>query len=146
MLAHRADFTIVGVLMLLAAVTRIYNLENYPGWYVDEGVYVSQAWAVLHLGELAPYTYWYDHPPGGWLQLSGWFALTGALIRHGAQSVLAGREFMVVMAMAVAALLYVLARRLGLRRGFAILASLLWILSPLAISFSRLVLLDNIAV
>lgn len=144
--AYRADYIIVTVLALLALATRGYNLANYPGWFVDEGVYVSQAWSVYTGEGLAPYTYWYDHPPLGWIQIAVWFFASGAFIRYGNEPMLAGREFMVVMAMATAVLLYVLARRLGARRVFAVLVSLLWIASPLAISFSRMVLLDNITV
>ena len=39
-------------------------------FFDDEGTYASQAWSVTHLRALAPYTYWYDHPPLGWLVLS----------------------------------------------------------------------------
>ena len=37
----------------------------------DEGTYLAQAWAVQHGQGLAHYTYWYDHPPLGWIQLAG---------------------------------------------------------------------------
>jgi 4-amino-4-deoxy-L-arabinose transferase-like glycosyltransferase len=53
---------------------------------------------------------------------------------------------MVVLRVVSAALIYLLARRLGMRKGFAGLAVLLFGLSPLAVSFGRFVLLDNIAV
>lgn len=140
------DTLIAGIIAVLAAVSRIWNIAGYPRWFTDEGVYVSQAWAVQYEHVLAPYTYWYDHPPGGWIQMALWSVLTGAQHRHKADSVLAGREYMVVMAVATAVLMYVLARRLGFRRPFAAAASLLWILSPLALTFSRYVLLDNIAI
>jgi len=140
------DFWFCAVIGVLTFVTRVVNLGNYPRWFTDEGVYVSQAWAVKTLGSLAPYTYWYDHPPGGWIQLAGWFGLTGALERNGSSSILAGREFMVVVAMAAAILIYALARRLGVHGGYAFFAALLYILSPLAIAYSRYVLLDNMAI
>ena len=35
---------------------------------------MAEAWAVYMRGDLAHYTYWYDHPPGGWLQLAAFFA------------------------------------------------------------------------
>src|SRR5438477_5550899 len=42
-------------------------------------------------------------------------------------------------------MVYVLARRIGIRRLFAALAVLLFTLSPLALHYQRMVLLDNIA-
>lgn len=143
---HRTDFLAAGILALLTAITRIWNLAGYPRWFTDEGVYVSQAWAVEYQHHLAPYTYWYDHPPLGWVQVAIWGLLTGSWQRNSTASIMAGREFMVVMAVAAVVLTYVLARRLGIRRNFAIVAGLLYCLSPLAVSFSRYVLLDNIAV
>lgn len=142
----RIDYALSAVIAALTLVTRLLNIGNYPRWFIDEGVYVSQAWAVKILGELAPYTYWYDHPPFGWIQIAGWFGLSGALERDGASSIMAGREYMAALAIATAVLIYALARRLGLRVGFALLASLLYVFSPLAIAYSRYILLDNIAI
>lgn len=142
----RTDYALSAVIAVLTLVTRMVNIGNYPRWFIDEGVYVSQAWAVKSLGELAPYTYWYDHPPFGWIQIAGWFGLSGALERNGASSITAGREYMAVLAVVTAVLIYALARRLGIRVGFALLASLLYVLSPLAIAYSRYVLLDNVAI
>lgn len=142
----RIDYALSAVIAALTLVTRMFNIGNYPRWFIDEGVYVSQAWAVKNLGELAPYTYWYDHPPFGWIQIAGWFGLSGALERNGASSIMAGREYMAVLAVVTAVLIYALARRLGVRVGFALLASLLYVFSPLAIAYSRYVLLDNIAI
>ncbi len=52
------------------AVVNAIGLYTGPIRFDDEGTYVSQALAVLD-GSLAPYTYWYDHPPLGWILLSG---------------------------------------------------------------------------
>ena len=52
---------------------------------------------------------------------------------------------MLVPALASAGLLYALARRLGMRRGFAAAAVLLFALSPLSVSVVRQVYLDNFA-
>ncbi len=48
----------------------------------DEGTYTAQAWAITHLGELTHYTYWYDHPRTGWIQIAGYTSLTGAFARY----------------------------------------------------------------
>src|SRR4051794_12493202 len=61
------------VCALLAVVGCVYlpNITGFPGASDDEGTYLAQAWAVQHGVGLAHYTYWYDHPPLGWLQLAG---------------------------------------------------------------------------
>jgi Dolichyl-phosphate-mannose-protein mannosyltransferase len=120
------------------------GMSRAPQRVDDEGTYVAQAWAVQHWGTLAHYTYWYDHPPLGWLLIAAWTAATGAFGRA-VSAVAAGRELMLVLQLASAALLYVLARRLGLRRPAAAGAVLLFALSPLALAFHRAVYLDNVA-
>lgn len=136
----------VGVLVSLAVITSVWNLAGYPLRFVDEGVYVAQAWSIPSLGELTNYTYWYDHPPLGWIQISLWSVLTGMLHRFATDTVLAGRTFMVLVRVVAVLLVFVLARRLRFRLLFAFAAGLLYVFSPLAVSFGRYVLLDNIAI
>jgi Dolichyl-phosphate-mannose-protein mannosyltransferase len=140
---HRPGLLLVGGLLLVAAVVLGAGATRFPAFSDDEGTYVAQAWAVLAEGSLAHYTYWYDHPPLGWLQLAvvGWFLdpiLSGP-------AVVEGRRLMLVPALVSCGLLYMLARRLGLNRGFAAAAVALFALSPLSVSFLRMVYLDNIA-
>ena len=130
-------------LALAAILTRASHL-GAQGFSDDEGTYVAQAWSVVHHGTLSPYTYWYDHPPLGWLLLSLWQVLTSPFL-HAATAVGSGRELMVVLAGLDAALLYVAARRLGLSSPAGISAAGLWVLSPLAVDYSRMVFLDGIA-
>jgi len=108
-------------LLTLTAVTRLINLAGTPQRFDDEGTYVAQAYAALKLGALSHYTYWYDHPPVGWLQIAGYFGVTGALDRH-SSSVAAGREAMVAAAVVSALMLWLLARRIGFGRPTAALA------------------------
>ena len=136
---------LVFALTALTAAVRLQGLAKGPAYRDDEGTYVAQAWAVRHLGSLAHYTYWYDHPPLGWLVIALWRWLTEPFL-HPATEVLAGRQLMVVMAAADAALLLTIARRLGLRWWAGATAALLWALSPLAVAFSRSVWLDDVAV
>ena len=91
-----------------------------------------------HWRTLGHYTYWYDHPPLGWLLLAAWTSLTGAFDRA-ATAVAAGRELMLVLQLVSAALLYGVARRLGLRRPAAAGAVLVFSLSPLALGMHRAV-------
>jgi hypothetical protein len=131
-------------LLVLTAVLRLVNLVGAPQRIDDEGTYVAQAFAMLHLGELTHYTYWYDHPPFGWLQIAGWLGL--AEKTWGVpDAVAAGRQFMVVAAVLAAALLWVLVRRLGYGRIAAGAAVAVLALSPLAVQYQRTVYLDNLA-
>ncbi|HEX6676844.1 MAG TPA: glycosyltransferase family 39 protein [Actinomycetes bacterium] len=134
---------LLGLLVVVAAV-QATGMTHAPQRADDEGTYVAQAWAVLHWHTLAHYTYWYDHPPLGWLLLAAWAGVTGAFTRA-ASAVAAGRELTLVAQLASAALLFGLARRLGLRRLTAALGVLLFSLSPLALSYHRAVYLDNLA-
>ena len=131
------------VLAVTAAVL-MTGLEGNPQRIDDEGTYAAQAWSVFHLGGLTHYTYWYDHPPLGWIQIAVYAELTGAWVRH-ATAVGAAREAMVVFAVASAALLYVLARKLRVSRPAAAAAVLVFALSPLAVQYHRDVYIDNVA-
>ncbi|MGB8651132.1 MAG: glycosyltransferase family 39 protein [Mycobacteriales bacterium] len=135
---------VVLVVTAVAVAARVIGLAQGPQYSDDEGTYVAQAWAVVHNGTLAHYTYWYDHPPLGWLVIAAWQALTAPFL-HPATAVLGGRQLMVVLSAVDAALLVVVARRLGLRCWAAATAGLLWALSPLAVSYSRSVWLDDVA-
>ncbi|MDT0351107.1 glycosyltransferase family 39 protein [Pseudonocardia charpentierae] len=135
---------LVGVLLLLTAAVRLINLTGAPQRIDDEGTYVAQAYALLHYGELSHYTYWYDHPPLGWLQIAGWFLLTGGP-DAASTAVASGRGFMVIVAVITAALLWTLARRLGLSLAAAATAVAVFAMSPLAVELGRTVYLDNIA-
>lgn len=131
-------------LLLVAGLVHRINLAGAPQRIDDEGTYTAQAYAVERFGELAHYTYWYDHPPLGWLQIAGWTSLTQAFDRLD-PAVLAGREAMLVAHLASVALLWVLARRYQLGRPAAAAAVLVYALSPLAVQFHRTVYLDNVA-
>lgn len=128
-------------LLGLTAVVRLANLVGAPQRVDDEGTYVAQAYAMLHLGGVTHYDYWYDHPPVGWAHIAGWFALTGPT----ADAVASARSFMVIIAVVTAALLWVLVGRLGYGLVTAGAAVAVMAMSPLAVQFQRSVYLDNIA-
>jgi hypothetical protein len=131
-------------LLLLVTLALVHGIQRFPAVTDDEGTYVAQAWAFRTTGSLAHYTYWYDHPPLGWMQLA---ALHEALsfVSRAPTAVLDARYVMLVPALASVALVYVLARRCGLTRPFAALATLAFGLSPLSVAFMREVLLDGFA-
>lgn len=143
---HRISLLTMLPVFGLVAMISIINFNGFPGRVNDdEGTYVAQAWAVLFRGELAHYTYWYDHPPLGWLQIAGYAWLTDGFHRA-ATAVTVGREFMVLMHMLACAMMYVLARRLNFHRVTGAAAVLLFTFSPVALYYHRMVFLDNIAI
>ena len=144
--AHWLSLLVVAGLLLAVGTVHAIGYDRFPGRINDdEGTYVAQAWAVQHWHSLAHYTYWYDHPPGGWITIAGYTWLTSAFERL-PTAVSAGREFMIVVNLVSAAMLYLLGRRLGYQRLAAAGAVLLFGLSPLAVPFQRMVFLDNLAV
>lgn len=140
----RTERVVVGLGLMLIAVVYSLNLAGWPKYFDDEGTYYSQAWAVQHLGSLAPYTYWYDHPPVGWLQLALFTWLPDMVVK-GNSDLLSGRIVMIGYALVSAALLYRLARRLGMTFFWSLTVMLLWALNPLALSEGRQIFLDNVA-
>jgi hypothetical protein len=142
--AHKASIATLVPVLVVVALVHASGMAAAPQRADDEGTYVSQAWAILHLNTLAHYTYWYDHPPLGWILAAVYAAVTGAFARA-PNAVAAGREFLLFLQVVSSVLLYVLARRLELRRLAAAGAVLLFGLSPLAVMFHRAVFLDNIA-
>jgi len=141
----RRERVVVGLGLLLVGVVHSLNLAGWPRYWDDEGTYYSQAWSVTNLGSLAPYTYWYDHPPVGWLQLAGFSWIPDVLVGSANSAVLSGRIVMVAYTVVTALLVHLLARRLGMPLGWAVLAMLFWALNPLVIFMGRQVFLDNVA-
>ena len=140
---RRSGILALGAVLLVCGVIQAVNMYGAPQRADDEGTYVTQAWALLHWHTLAHYTYWYDHPPLGWMVMALWFLVTGGTA-HAPSAVDAGRQFMVVVQELSAALLYLLARRVGLARWTSALAVLAFSLSPLALYYHRMVYLDNV--
>ncbi|HEX5740577.1 MAG TPA: hypothetical protein VFY17_03360, partial [Pilimelia sp.] len=142
---HPADRPLLLGLTALTAVAHGLNLGGGPVFGADEGTYLAQAWAVREGVGLAHYTYWYDHPPFGWIQLAALGWLPDLLLR-GQPALVAGRVAMTVFALVSVVLLYLLARRLRLPPWAAATAVALFVLSPLGLALHRQVYLDNIAV
>jgi 4-amino-4-deoxy-L-arabinose transferase-like glycosyltransferase len=121
-----------------------WNLEGFPARVDDdEGTYVAQAWAILYEHTLTHYSYWYDHPPLGWIQIAAFAWVTDGFDRV-ADAVYVGREFMWCLTLVGCVLVYALCRRLGLRQATSAVAVLLFGLSPIAQYFHRMVSLDNL--
>ncbi len=141
---HARSLAWVLPVVAIAALVQAWNMGGIPQRIDDEGTYTAQAWAITHLGELTHYTYWYDHPPLGWIQIAGYTSLTGAFARY-PFAVEAAREAMVFFAAVSAVLVFVLGRRLGMSRPASAVAVLVFGLSPLALQYHRTVYIDNVA-
>lgn len=143
--SSRPDLLLCFGLLAVILLVQGWNITHFPTLSDDEGTYLAQAWAVQQGEGLAHYTYWYDHPPLGWIQIA---ALTWipSLLAPETMSVATMRFAMLLVSAACAVLLYVLARRLFLPRWAAGLAMLLFGLSPLSVVLQREIFLDNIAV
>lgn len=141
----RLDRYLAGGLTLMVVGVLAGNITGFPTATDDEGTYLAQAWAVQHGRGLAHYTYWYDHPPLGWIQLAGLSWLPALLGLHG-PTVALGRLAMLPVVAASLLLVYLICRRLGLARWAAALALLTYGLSPLAVTMNRQIYLDSFAV
>ncbi len=124
-------------------IAHAINMFNFPRYELDEGTYMSSAWAILH-GQIAPYAYGYGHPPLAWIQIAGWIQLTGGFFTFG-NALNSGRVLMVFYATGCSLLVYLITRRLGGNRSVGLVALVIFSLSPLSLTYQRQVLLDNVA-
>ncbi|RJT81857.1 phospholipid carrier-dependent glycosyltransferase [Arthrobacter cheniae] len=141
----RQDRLVMAALFIMAVVFSLWNLTGAPSYQDDEGTYTAQAFSV-HKGTLAPYTYWYDHPPLGWIQIAAlnWIPM---LFNLGDGTAIGATRYVIAaFFVSSAILLYMLARRLTVRIPFAALTTVVFILSPLSLVLGRQVYLDNVAV
>ncbi|MFD5792903.1 ArnT family glycosyltransferase [Streptomyces diastatochromogenes] len=143
--SSRSDLLLCGLLLAAILVVQGWNIADYPTLSDDEGTYLAQAWAFQQGKGLAHYTYWYDHPPLGWVQIALLTWIPSA-ISPGSMTVGSMRIAMLVISGISAVLVYVLGRRLSLPRWAAGLGMALFGLSPLAVVLQREIFLDNIAV
>lgn len=132
---------VIGLLATL--VTHALNMFNFPRYELDEGTYMSNAWAVMN-GLITPYAYGYGHPPVGWIQIAAWVQLTGGFFTFG-NALNSGRVLMLFYALGCSLLVYLIVRRLGASRSAGLLAMVIFSLSPLSVTYQRQTLLDNIA-
>jgi hypothetical protein len=146
-LGRSADFWICAALTLIVLLVQGWNIVGYPTVFDDEGTYLAQAWAIDHGVGMAPYTYWFDHPPLGWIQLSALAWIPSLLFHAPGQIVVAySRIIMLPFTAASSIFVYVLARRMNLPRWSAGLAVALFGLCPLSVTLQREIFLDNVSV
>jgi 4-amino-4-deoxy-L-arabinose transferase-like glycosyltransferase len=141
----RTDLYLAAALTAVVLALLCWNIAGFPTASDDEGTYLAQAWAVQHGKGLAHYTYWYDHPPLGWIQLAG-LSWIPSLLAPSLIAVAAGRLAMLPVQAAGLLLVYLVSRRVGLPRWAAALALLTYGLSPLYVTMGRQIYLDSFAV
>ncbi|MEP7166359.1 MAG: glycosyl hydrolase family 8 [Candidatus Woesebacteria bacterium] len=135
--------SLITIVLCLSALLHGYNMFHFPYYDNDEGSYMSQAWSLVNAGKLAPYTYWYDHAPAGWMLIGAWSILTGGFYTFGF-SLNSGRVLMLVLQVCSTLFVFVIAKRLTKSNFAATVAALIFACTPLGIFFHRRVLLDNI--
>lgn len=138
-----SDLITLAIIPIISGLPHAFNMLNYPYYENDEGVYMSQAWSIITQGRMAPYTYWYDHAPGGWIFIALWTLITGGFFTFGF-SINSGRVLMFLLHIFSALFIYAITIKLTKDKLSGLLAVLIFSISPLAIYFQRRVLLDNI--
>ena len=132
--------------MVTGALTHGYHLFTYPLYITDEGIYMEQAWSVLREGRLSPYTYIYDHAPGGWLVIAAWVSILPHQFETFGNPINSGRVLMLIVHVASVYLLFQTTYRLSHSTVAAVIATFFFNFSPLAVFYQRMVLLDNLMV
>jgi endo-1,4-beta-D-glucanase Y len=139
------EILVVVIVLAIAGLAHGYNMFRFPYYENDEGTYLSQAWSLITQGKLAPYTYWYDHAPVGWIFVSIWLLITRSVFIFGS-SINSGRVFMLLIHLASTYLVIRIAKKLTGNILPGVIAALIFSLSPLGIYFQRRLLLDNIMI
>jgi endo-1,4-beta-D-glucanase Y/4-amino-4-deoxy-L-arabinose transferase-like glycosyltransferase len=133
------------IVFIIIFYSHAVNLFQYPYYENDEGTYMSQAWAIVKENRLAPYTYWYDHAPFGWMFIAFFTYLVGGFYTFGT-AIDTGRVFMLILHLISCLLIIKIIKKAtgNIWAGFA--SVLFFSLLPLANYFQRRVLLDNLLV
>lgn len=144
---HHPKFEYAILIFLLVFVTFIrgWNMFNLPYYENDEGVYMSQAWSFLQEGKLAPYTYWYDHAPAGWILIALWTVLTGGFETFGFY-IHSGRLLVLLLHLMTCWMMYRITRQITKTKRVGFAAVLIYACSPLGNYFGRRILLDPLMV
>lgn len=131
-LAHRHS-PIVAIVSV-ALLVHLPNLLSYPAWFFDEGAYLTFSEEWLRTGQLR----YYGHPFLPLIVLATIFATADPT------TYLIPRIMMAVLSAVDGMILYKIGRALYSKgEGFALVASLVYVASPLSARYLRLVVVDN---
>jgi cellulose synthase/poly-beta-1,6-N-acetylglucosamine synthase-like glycosyltransferase len=135
----------LGVVLILGCSLVFQALSIFHASYsAAEGTLMANTEAILR-GKITPYVYDYSLPPLGWIQIAAWVKLTGGIASFG-NAINSGRVLMLVMAGASSLLLYLVTSRLSGSRAAALLAMVLYTLSPLSLLYRDQILPYNIGI
>jgi endo-1,4-beta-D-glucanase Y/4-amino-4-deoxy-L-arabinose transferase-like glycosyltransferase len=143
------DFLVFVLALIIVIMTHTYNMFQLPYYEDDEGIYQAQAWAVSNLNELAPYTYWYDHAPAGWIVLSLLTRLSGGFYMYNISGLAAldtGRIIIALIKFVMVVLTYFIIKELTKKPYLAAIGMIVMSVSPVALYYQRRILLDNIMI
>jgi 4-amino-4-deoxy-L-arabinose transferase-like glycosyltransferase len=141
-----AAAVLLAVSLVSGLVTHGYNLFHYPLFITDEGIYVQQAWSIVNEGRLSPYTYFYDHAPGGWMAMAAWANLLPGQFQAFGNEINSIRVLMLLVHVVTVGLLFGIVRVFSGSAVGAFIAAFAYNFSPLAVYYQRMVLLDNLMV
>lgn len=157
------------IVLLVAGVSYYEGMTTFPSYQDAEGVNIANAWSMLNpdhpsfeysenlntasdpnaeeeqtnLSRLSPYTYAYEEAPTSTFILAGWTALLGGFDQFGFP-LNTGRVLMLIFHLLSVALVFSTTKKVSNNDLAALIAALLFALSPLALSIQRRVLADNI--
>lgn len=140
---NRRGLYIVTLLIIAIFAIQFQNLFNFPYYQDAEGTNMSNAVSILNGGDLSPYTYTYEEPPAGAIMMSLWARVTEPLNLFDF-SLESGRLLMLFVHLISVAMVYGITQKLTKSNIAAIVAALIFSFSPLAISYQRRILLDNL--
>ncbi|OLD01171.1 MAG: hypothetical protein AUJ07_11905 [Crenarchaeota archaeon 13_1_40CM_3_53_5] len=122
------------VIVAVSLLVHVPNLLNYPAWFFDEGAYLTFSAQWVQTGQLS----YYGHPFGALTIL----AILFAAVNPG--NYLYPRLLMVALSALDGVLLYKVTDMMYQRSGgFALVAALLYVATPLSARYLRLVVVDN---
>lgn len=126
----------------LAAYLHTENMMSFPYYQDIEGTNIANAWSWKETGDLTPYTYSYDEAPTGTFMLGIWGLLNGTFNTYGFP-INSGRALMMVFHLMSVAFIFAITKSVSNSNIAAVVASLIFVFSPLATAIQRRVLLDN---
>jgi len=125
------------LILILAILLRIYNLEVIPHWFWDEGVNMHYSWNIVH-GKLQWFCLSYafvPHPPL-------YLLISGILLKIFGNNLIVLRGLSVFYSILTLILMYLIVRNM-FDRNMALLASFIFAIYPFAIFWNRMAFANN---
>jgi hypothetical protein len=132
------------LLIIFVTFLNAWNMFNYPFFSNDETIYSAQGWAVYNLNQLSIYTYWYDHAPVGWMLIGLFYKITENFYQISDMAVSNGRVLTLIIGVIINILLAKLTFKFTNSKMAVYFCILFSNVSLIALSYHRLVVLDNI--